>query len=46
MALLQARVFSGENHYNCVEFIECAPDLYHLEKNNAPFSSVFSLLKI
>lgn len=38
MALLQARVLSGENQYNCVEFIESAPDLHHLEKDNAPFS--------
>lgn len=43
MALLLAGVLSGENQYNCVEFIKSASDSHHLEKDNAPFSFVFSL---
>lgn len=46
MALLLAGVLSGENQYNCAEFIKSASDSHHLEKDNAPFSFVFSLLKI
>lgn len=46
LTLLLPGVLGRENQYNWIDFIESAPDLHHLEKDNSLFSSVSLLVKI
>lgn len=46
LTLLLPGVLGRENQCNCIDFIEPAPDLHHLERANSLFSSVSLLPKM